>query len=195
MNCVQVLLENGADPRLYSTDGQRCVDAATQPIVIEVLTNWNTALTDRMLDQMAKARETLVKQIESSLEARKREAKRQLDIVHSQFESCKRELYKCKCELQRLNDEYLIKPDMYGPLIDQKENERTKLNSDYEALREKEVKARIAYKDLLSEIKQERKELKRDDNKKNQDDGDISSANSSDSDDLDDTKVFVLYST
>lgn len=197
LNCVQVLLENGADPRLYSDDGQRCIDAATQQTVIDVLQNWNTALTDRMLDQIVKSRLEQRKQLESSLEQRKRAARSEFEGVQSQLERCKIELYKCRCELQRLNDEYLTRPDMYGPLIDTKEKERGELESRYESLREKVVKARIVYKELAAEIRRERRQIKEDEavgkQKKSipmDDDDDDDDGGSDSEDEIDERKVF-----
>ena len=47
LSCVQLLLENGGDPRLFSDDGQRPADCSTQASVVEILSNWNIQLTER----------------------------------------------------------------------------------------------------------------------------------------------------
>lgn len=159
LNCVQLLLENGADPRLYSQDGQRCQDAATKDNVVDLLKNWNIKLTDRMLEQIDRSKRELKQQEIDSIKERKRNAERDYQKVNGQFETVKNELYKCNCELQRLNDEYLLKPDMYGPLIEKKENEKVELTLKYESLRERSVKTRIAFKELLYEFRQEKRQL------------------------------------
>lgn len=155
LNCVQVLLENGADPRMYSLDGQRVIDAATQANVIELLRNWNIQLTDRMLMQIEKAKREIKQEQIMGLDERKNSAKHEYLKVSSQYEIVKNELLKCNLELQRLNDEYLLNEEMYRPLIQKKEIEKTELTAKHEDLREKSVKARINFKDLLTEFKRE----------------------------------------
>jgi hypothetical protein len=186
LNCVQVLLENGGDPRLYSNDGQRCADAATKDNVIDLLNNWNIQLTERMLQQIEKTRLQFKQEQMVSLEAKKKTAHDEHNRVNSQYEVVKNELYKCNCELQRLNDEYLLNEQMYGPLIDKKEAEKAELTTRYDELREKAFKARINYKDLLAEVRKEKKQIKNsktgadvdahneeeDEEKKNDDDSD-----------------------
>ena len=161
LECVQCLLENGADPRLYSQDGQRVRDAATKDNVIELLNNWNIQLTDRMLQQIEKTRLEIKKEQINSLESRKKVAHKEYSNINTQYELVKNELYKCNVELQRLHDEYLLNPQMYAPLIEQKENDKTQLQLKYDDLREKSFKARINYKDLLSEIKKEKNKIKK----------------------------------
>jgi hypothetical protein len=163
LNCVQVLLENGADPRIYSTDGQRCVDAATQDNVKNLLDNWNIQLTMRMLEQIEKTRRELKQEQIASLESRKEEAEKEYLRITSQYELTKLELLKCNQELQRLHDEYLLNEHMYAPLIEKKESEKVDIQLRYEALREKSFKARINFKDLLAEFKKEKRTLTKDD--------------------------------
>ena len=137
-------------------------DAWTQPTqsnCIDLLTNWNISLTDRMLQQMSKSRSEQIKEQLSSLEVRKTDAKNAYQLVCAQLEQCKIELYKNKCELQRLNDEYLLSVELYGPLIETKECERASLTLKYENLRQRVVQARISYKDLLAELRREKKEV------------------------------------
>jgi ankyrin repeat protein len=161
LECVQCLLENGADPRLYSQDGQRVRDAATKDNVIELLENWNIQLTDQMLQQIEKTRLEIKKEQINSLESRKKLAHKEYTNINTQYELVKNELYKCNLELQRLHDEYLLNPQMYAPLIEQKEGDKTQLQLKYDDLREKSFKARINYKDLLNEIKKEKRKIKK----------------------------------
>lgn len=114
-----------------------------------------------MLQQIDKTRNAQKQEQINSLESRKREAKSEFDLVNSQYETAKIELYKCNCELQRLHDEYLLNEQMYAPLIDEKESQRVELQRKYEELREKSVKARIGFKDLLGVIKKEKIKLKK----------------------------------
>ena len=174
LNCVQILLENGGDPRMYSQDGQRVADAATSDSVISLLANWNIQLTERMLQQIEKTKMEFKQEQMQSLEARKKVAQADYERVNSQYESVKNELYRCNCELQRLNEEYDLNPDMYGPLIDQKEAEKAGLTSKHDELREKGFKARIFFKDTLSEFNKEKRQIKKTDdeeNKENSDEG------------------------
>jgi hypothetical protein len=110
--------------------------------------------------------------------------------VNSQYEVVKNELYKCNCELQRLNDEYLLNEQMYGPLIDKKEAEKGELSTRYDELREKAFKARIHYKDLLAEVRKEKKQIKNSktgaDGDNKEDDDDEKKKKEDDSDDEDD---------
>ena len=74
LNCVQILLENGADPRIYSQDGQRVVDATTNSSIVELLKNWNIQLTERMLQQIEKHRLEVKKEQLAGLDARRKAA-------------------------------------------------------------------------------------------------------------------------
>jgi hypothetical protein len=161
LNCVQVLLENGADPRLYSDDGQKPVDAATKENLIDLLKNWNIQLTERMLQQIDKKNRELKQEQIHSLETRKKAAHLDYSHMNTEYEHVKNELYKCNCELQRLNDEYLLNEAMYGPLIDKKESEKLSIQLKYETLKEKLVKSRISYKELLNEFRKEKRKLKK----------------------------------
>ena len=161
LNCVQILLENGADPRLFTNDGQRALDAASKDSVIEVLKNWNIQLTERMLQQIEKTRRELKQEQMQSLESRKKLAHAEFNKVKTQFDAVKTALFKCNEELQRLHDEYLLNAAMYAPLIDKKEGEKSELTTQFESLREQMFKARIAYKDLMSELNKEKRKLKK----------------------------------
>ncbi|CAF0858054.1 unnamed protein product [Brachionus calyciflorus] len=187
LNCVQILLENGGDPRMYSQDGQRVIDAATKDNVIDILKNWNIQLTERMLQQIDKSRREIKQEQINGLEERKKMAKLEYEQLKSKYEHVKNELYSCNCELQRLNDEYLLNPDMYGPLIDKKEAEKVVLISQSEDLREKSVKSRIFYKDLLSEIRKEKNKIKNE-TEESDDEGN----DDSDNDNLDDNKIMKI---
>lgn len=197
LECIELLLKNGADPRIYSSDGQRCIDAATQPEIIDVLEKWNIELTNRMLEQIVKRKHEQQRQLESELAQRKRAARNEFAGVQSQLERCKIELFKCRVEIQRLNDEYLLKPDMYGPLIEKKESERGELEARYESLRERVVKARIVYKELAAEIRRERRQIKEEEKDKtvsgqentDNDDEDDQDGDSSDDEEIDERKV------
>ena len=114
-----------------------------------------------MLQQIDKTRHAQKQEQINSLSNNKKTAKAEFDLVNSQYETVKIELYKCNCELQRLHDEYLLNEQMYAPLIDEKEAQRIELQKKYEELREKSVKARISFKDLLCTIKKEKKKLKK----------------------------------
>ena len=127
LSCVQVLLENGGDPRIYTDDGQRPVDCATQKSVSDLINNWNIQLTDRMLAQIDKTRQAMKQEQMNSLASKKKQAEEEFNRVNNQYEHVKIELYKCNCELQRLHDEYDLNQEMYGPLIDQKESDKTEL--------------------------------------------------------------------
>ena len=174
LNCVQILLENGADPRMYSTDGQRVADAATNDNVINLLESWNIQLTDRMLQQIEKTKMEFKQEQMQSLESRKKAAQNDYEKINSQYESVKNELYKCNCELQRLNDEWDLNKEMYGQLIDKKEAEKVELTARYDELREKTFKARIFFKDALHDFNKEKKLLKKkeDENDDNNSDSD-----------------------
>jgi hypothetical protein len=161
LDCVQCLLENGADPRLYSQDGQRVKDAATKDSVVELLNNWNIGLTDKMLQQIEKTRREIKREQINSLETRKKQSLQEYKDINQQYEYVKNELYSCNVELQRLHDEYLLNAPMYGPLIEKKEGEKSELQIRYDELREKAFKSRIAYKDLLAEIKKEKKKIRK----------------------------------
>ena len=158
---MQLLLENGADPRLYSSDGQRALDAATSEPVKELLKNWNVQLTDRMLAQIERSRLELKQEQMQGLEARKRAAEVEYKRTSTQYELVKTELLRCTQELQRLNDEYLLNEAMYGALIDKKEAEKSELTAKHDKLRLACVKARISYKDMLSELRKERRQIKK----------------------------------
>lgn len=177
LNCVQILLENGADPRLYSQDGQRVADAATNDNVINLLTSWNIQLTDRMLQQIEKSKMEFKQEQMLSLEARKKTAQSDYERINSQYESVKNELYRCNCELQRLNEEYELNREMYGQLIDKKEGEKAELTTRYDELREKSFKARIFFKDALHDFNKEKRSIKKKD-----DDEEEVKGNNSDSD-------------
>ncbi|RMZ98042.1 hypothetical protein BpHYR1_024880 [Brachionus plicatilis] len=183
LHCVQILLENGADPRMYSQDGQRVVDAATKDNVIDVLKHWNIQLTERMLQQIEKSRKEIKQEQINGLEEQKKIAKKNYEQSRAQFEYIKNELLKCTTELQRLHDEYLLNPDMYAPLIDKKESERVDLCAKSDHLKEQSVKSRIFYKDLLSEIRKEKKKIKND-----TEDSDSEPGSDDDEPELDDDK-------
>jgi hypothetical protein len=161
LNCVQILLENGADPRIYSSDGQKPIDAATKDNIIDLFKNWNIQLTERMLQQIDKKNRELKQEQIQGLDTRKKAARLEYQHLNKEYELVKNELYKCNCELQRLNDEYLLNEQMYGPLIDKKESEKVSLQLKYETLKEKVVKSRISYKDLLKEVNKEKRKLKK----------------------------------
>ncbi len=153
LSCVQILLENGADPRLFTEDGQAPADCATQAPVLDLLRSWNIQLTDRMLQQIEKTRSALKQEQINSLQTRKKDARAEFEKVNSQYEHSKIELYKCNCELQRLHDEFNLNVQMYGELIEKKEDERVQLLRKSEELREKSVKARIEFKELMINLK------------------------------------------
>jgi hypothetical protein len=186
LNCAQILLENGADPRIYSTDGQRCVDAATQDNVKSLIENWNIQLTMRMLEQIEKTRRELKQEQIASLESHKEQAEKEYLRINSQYELAKLELFKCNQELQRLHDEYLLNEQMYAPLIEKKEAEKVDIQLRYEALREKSFKARINYKDLVTEFKKEKRAITKDDSAEN---GENESENDSSDNEQDEAKV------
>lgn len=187
LHCVQLLLENGADPRMYSQDGQRVVDAATKENVIDLLKNWNIQLTERMLQQIEKSRKEIKQEQINGLEEQKKVAKKDYEQLRTQFEYVKNELLKCTTELQRLHDEYLLNPEMYAPLIDKKESERIELSAKSEQLKEQSVKSRIFYKDLLSEIRKEKKKIKNDTEESDSDPG-----SDDDEAELDDEKIMKI---
>jgi hypothetical protein len=166
--CVQILLENGADPRIAANDGQRAVEVTTNESIQTILKEWNIKLTERMLQQIESKRLESNQEQMKGLELRKLEAQRDYKKVNTQFEACKTSLYKCKCELQRLHDEYLINKEMYGDLIDVKEKEKDDLIIKYEQLREECVKSRIFYKDILQELNKEKKQLKKQNDENNE---------------------------
>ncbi len=161
LNCVQVMLENGADPRIYSEDGQRVTDATTNQSIKDLIENWNIQLTDRMLAQIERHKMDFKREQLASLDSRKTLAHEEYTRVKKQYETCKNELYKCNAELQRLHDEYLMNEKLYGELIEKKENEKVDLKIKYDDLREKMTKARINYKDMLEEVKKEKKTIKK----------------------------------
>lgn len=190
LNCVQVLLENGADPRLYANDGQKPLDAATHDNLIDLIKNWNIQLTDRMLQQIDKKNRELKQEQIQGLDSRKKAAHLENQHLNTEYELVKNELFKCNAELQRLNDEYLLNEQMYGPLIDKKESERVNLQLRYETLKEKCVKSRINYKELLGEFKKEKRKLKKAQTalveETNEDDDDDENGQKKHSDDSDD---------
>lgn len=114
-----------------------------------------------MLQQIDKRRNEIKQEQINNIQSKKKEAKAQFDIVNTKYEHIKIELYKCNCELQRLHDEYDLNKEMYGALIDQKENEKIELGIKYEKLREESVKARIGFKELLNTFKREKRKLKK----------------------------------
>lgn len=175
LNCVQILLENGADPRMYSTDGQRVADAATNDNVINLLENWNIQLTDRMLQQIEKTKMEFKQEQMQSLESRKKAAQNDYEKINSQYETVKNELYKCNCELQRLNDEWDLNKELYGQLIDKKEAEKIEITARYDELREKTFKARIFFKDALHDFNKEKRQLKKKEDEKEENNSDSES--------------------
>lgn len=187
LHCVQILLENGADPRMYSQDGQRVIDAATKENVIDVLRNWNIQLTERMLQQIERSRKEIKQEQINGLEERKNIAKKEYEKLRNQFEYVKNELLKCTTELQRLHDEYLLNPEMYASLIDKKESEKVELNAKSENLKEQTVKSRIFYKDLLSEIRKEKRKIKND-----TEESDTEAGSDNDEPELDDDKIMKI---
>ena len=127
VECVQVLLANGGDPRLASSDAQRPCDVATKAPIVELLANWSIELTERMCEQMASKRRELKQQQLVGLDARRAHAQQAYERVHSEYEHARNELLKCNLELQRLHDEYLLNEAMYAPLIETKEAEKSQL--------------------------------------------------------------------
>ncbi len=125
VDCVQVLLANGGDPRLASSDAQRPCDVATKPPIVEILANWNIQLTERMCEQIARQRRELQQQQLVGLEARRAQAQQAYERVATKYEHARNELLKCNVELQRLHDEYLLNEAMYAPLIETKEAEKS----------------------------------------------------------------------
>jgi ankyrin repeat protein len=161
LNCVQILLENGADPRINSQDGQRVLDSTTNEQIVNLLTNWNIQLTERMLAQIDKHKLEFKREQMASLDAKKKAAHDELKKLTKMYDTVKNELFKCTSELQRLHDEYLLNEKMYGELIEKKELEKADVVLRYEDLREKTTKARISYKDLLEEVKKDKRSIKK----------------------------------
>ena len=146
-------------------DGQRAVDATTSEAIVALLGGWNMQLTERMLAQMERHRFELKREQLAGVDSRRRLAKADYALVSRQFDTARTELFRCRRELQRLHDECVLLDDekglLYGQqlLIEQKERERGQLTASYEQLRERNAKARLAYRDLLAEVRQERREL------------------------------------
>ncbi len=194
LNCVQVLLENGADPRLFTDDGQSPADCATQAPVLDLLKAWNIQLTERMLQQIDKTRSALKQEQISSLQARKRGAKAEFEKVNSVYEQAKVELVKCNCELQRLHDEFNLNVVMYGELIEKKEADKVQLQLRNEELREKSVRARIEFKEVMSSLNKEKRLLKKSKTglELNEEEGEDSQESDSDGDEFDEEKFMKI---
>ena len=162
LEASQILLENGADPRLYTSDGQRPIDVATNESVKKLLENWNITLTERMLQQIKLATEANIKEQLKSLDAICLSAEKEYENSKKDFEQIKTRLFNCNQELNRLHDEYLLNEKMYGDLIEIKEAEKVDLKIKFENARENMVKKRIKYRETLFDSNKEKKMLKKD---------------------------------
>ncbi|XP_038936453.1 IQ motif and ankyrin repeat domain-containing protein 1 isoform X3 [Rattus norvegicus] len=101
LEAVEVLLKNGADPRVYADDGSTPEQVASLAAVVSVLQSWDLSLTEAMLQNMEAEQQRRAQEAQRHKE---KEAKRitvKVQQLAKEQQKCQKELQQAYCELNR----------------------------------------------------------------------------------------------
>ncbi|KAH0617291.1 hypothetical protein JD844_015327 [Phrynosoma platyrhinos] len=98
---VELLLQHGADPRLYADDGNTPEQVATLESLVTILSSWDIGLTDSMLQKMEAERQRRAQQDQQQKEAKTRRMTEEVEALAKEHERCSKELQQAYSELNR----------------------------------------------------------------------------------------------
>ncbi|XP_032232139.2 IQ motif and ankyrin repeat domain-containing protein 1 [Nematostella vectensis] len=162
LQAVQTLLENGGDPRLVADDGTNATQVASIPAVEQILTSWDLARTDALLDKVNTDRE---RKLEEESKRQKLETNRLEDEIkeaEKYNDACQKELTRAYCELNKrifehdscMEEGKLDKKEITIQAIHDAEAVLELVKKKAEASKEKLSKAKLK---LREQIKQDKK--------------------------------------
>lgn len=147
---LQVLLQNGADPRIYASDGQTPEQISSVPAIAEMIQGWDIAQTESLLQKLVadkerrKEMDRQKREAETSiLENVVKEAQQEYDITEKRFQHAYNELQKRIHEHDTAAGEGFDKPDITLQAIHDQECEVEVLKIDLDKARDKLSMAKL----------------------------------------------------
>ncbi|KAL4842196.1 hypothetical protein H8958_002840, partial [Nasalis larvatus] len=98
---VEVLLKLGADPRVYSEDGNTPEQVASLDTVASVLRSWDLSLTEAMLQNMEAEQQRRAQEAQRHKEAEAKRMTLRIQQLAREQQQCHKELQQAYCELSR----------------------------------------------------------------------------------------------
>uniref|UniRef100_A0A8C6XL29 IQ motif and ankyrin repeat containing 1 n=1 Tax=Naja naja TaxID=35670 RepID=A0A8C6XL29_NAJNA len=98
---VELLLQHGADPRLFADDGNTPEQVASLDSVVAILSAWDVTLTDTMLQKMEAEQQRRAQLKQRHQEAEVRQNAEAVEQLAKEHERCSRELQQAYAELNR----------------------------------------------------------------------------------------------
>lgn len=84
---VQVLLQSGADPRLYAEDGQTPGQQSSFEAIRDLLESWDVSQTDRLLQKLEADRERQRNEQQQSINMQTKQLEDQVTAATKEYES------------------------------------------------------------------------------------------------------------
>ncbi|KAL8181388.1 UNVERIFIED_CONTAM: hypothetical protein K2H54_000549 [Gekko kuhli] len=98
---VEILLQHGADPRLYADDGNTPGQVASVDSLVAVLNSWDVSLTDSMLQKMEAEQQRRAHLEEEQKAAETHQMTKEAEQLAKEHERRSKELQQAYCELNR----------------------------------------------------------------------------------------------
>lgn len=84
---VQILLQSGADPRLYAEDGQTPGQQSSFEAIRDLLESWNVSQTDSLLQKIEADRERRRNEQQQSINMQAKQLEDQVSAATKEYES------------------------------------------------------------------------------------------------------------
>ncbi|XP_077207386.1 IQ motif and ankyrin repeat domain-containing protein 1 isoform X2 [Paroedura picta] len=98
---VEILLQHGADPRLYADDGNTPEQVASLDSLVAILNSWDISLTDSMLQKMEAEQQRRAHLEKKQKEAETIQMTDEVEQLAKEHERRSKELQQAYCELNR----------------------------------------------------------------------------------------------